>query len=161
MVQSIVGELLDISGYKKEKPFYIAHRFDRVIIGECNDENWKEAAEKGGLLELHIFNSEKEIFFARTDEGIEKYDELEHKLEGGKDCRIGPERRCVERKYELDGKLKSEFGYEAVEVVEYIGFDDGSCEKGDDKDGKCCEYSNLAYIEKTVLKGLIKIKNKR
>lgn len=119
--------------------YYIAHLLDRVLLGKRNDNNYStliNAVDSGELLELHLFNKEREIFISRVDGEYVLYKPLLH-------CESTEEKPVITRYYEIMSGLQTNLKnkYKALEVKEYISYD---------------EESNLAYVEKTVLHSLLK-----
>lgn len=119
--------------------FFIAHLFDRVLIGEKGDKVHKHleyAIENDNVLEVHFFNKIKEIFAIRREDGqLMAYNDLLHNddyLEN-----------IIERSYKLDKVVKDNNGkvkYNILNVKEYIDFDE----------------NDMAYIDKTILYSLEK-----
>lgn len=122
----------DITALEMTDYFFIAHLLDRVLVGRVNEDPHKlllEAIRWNTVLEAHFFNEEKEIFVTRLQDRLVAYSPLEHKKE---------EEQVITRSYQLEEKFRQqggENGYDALEVKEYINYDE--------------DY--LAYVEKTVL----------
>jgi hypothetical protein len=114
--------------------YYIAHLLDRVLLGQEKDDKYdalKQALRDGQVLELHLFNEEKEIFATRADGRYLVYHPLLHKKEY-------TEQPVITRCYELMRGLLKANGMEncRLEMKEYIDYD---------------EESHLAYVKKTIL----------
>ena len=92
---------------------------------DCHGELLK-AIDQGTVLELHLFNEQKEIFAVRRQDELVSYKPPEHETE--------PEDKVITRSYELEEKFKKITGYDTLEVKEYIDYED-----------------HLAYVKKTVL----------
>ncbi len=113
--------------------YFIAHLLDRVLVGRTGEYPYEELLEGirlDTLWEAHFFNSEIEIFVARLQDRLVIYKPLEHE-------KVSKDKVIITRSYQLEERFSSpgETGYDAVEVKEYIDYD---------------EY-NLAYVKKTVL----------
>lgn len=114
--------------------YYIAHLLSKVLLGRNNDENYnilKDEVEKGQLLELHLFNEEKEIFISRVEGQYILYKPMLHN-------EATEHNFVITRNYEIMPGLHTH-RYKGLEVKEYISFD---------KD------SNLAFVDRTVLYSL-------
>ncbi len=114
--------------------YYLAYLFDKVIFGRENDLGYSmlmKAAKEGQVLEIHLFNGEKEVFASRKGEEYVVYDPLFHEK---------PEvnNNVITRYYKLIQGLQdsSNSKYDTLTVKEYISYD---------------EKSYMAYVEKTVL----------
>lgn len=110
--------------------YFIAHLFDRVLVGEKNGFRYDELVEgfdNDCVIEMHLFNPQKEIFVAREQGVLAAYPPMEH--EEGRQ-----ERPVFTRNYWLDKQLTGP--YETLEVKEYVSFD---------------EHHHMACIAKTVL----------
>lgn len=121
-----------------EDYYFIAHLLDRVLLGQSSDpahNTLLRGIKDGMLIEAHFFNQEKELFVVQQGDELMAYRPLEHKEES----------QGVSRIYKLDPKWKKRqgegVGYEALEIREYITND---------------KETNLAYVEKTVLRRLIR-----
>lgn len=114
--------------------FVIAHLFDRVLVGKVRDyrEELQEAVHKDTVLEAHFFNDEQELIVTRVDGQLAWYEPLVHK-----DVPTG---QVITRTYKLEEKFKWQSGYDALEVKEYVAYDE----------------DQLAYVEKTILSKLKK-----
>ena len=133
LIAESLETLLQDSSFTK-KYYYIAHLLDRVLLGkekEGSHNTLVQAARDGQVLELHLFNEEKEIFISRVDGKFIKYNPLFHEYEQQK-------RRVITRCYELMPSLLKANGvanYSGLEVKEYVSYDE----------------NHMAYVEKTVL----------
>jgi len=62
--------------------YFIAHLFDRVLAGYVDDEqDWpklRRAAENNRILELHMFNYEKEVYAVWENGQVVRYEDLVH-----------------------------------------------------------------------------------
>lgn len=113
--------------------YFIAHLLDRVLVGRAKEYPYEvlwEAVERNTVLEVHLFNEQKEIFAVRCQDELVCYQTLEHedRQEDG----------VITRSYRLAENFTKKDGaddYDTLEVKEYIGYDE--------------DY--LAYVEKTVL----------
>ncbi len=119
--------------------YYIAHLLDRVLLGKNNDDNYdtlKGAIDDGQLLELHLFNEEKEIFISRVEGKYIFYKPLQHYEHTG-------EKHVITRNHKIISGLQINAGakYKTLKVKEYISYD---------------EDSHLAFVERTVLHSLLK-----
>lgn len=114
--------------------FVIAHLFDCVLVGKARDyrEDLLEAVHKDTVLEAHFFNDEQELIVTRVDGQLAWYEPLVHK-----DVPTG---QVITRTYKLEEKFKGQSGYNALEVKEYVAYDE----------------DQLAYVEKTILSKLKK-----
>jgi len=129
--------------------FFIAHLFDRILIGKEGmsvHDILIEAINQDSILEVHFFNEEKEIYAARIDDKLVVYDTLMHQKElkkstqssSSSDSESELEEDVIIRSYLLDKEVKDQKGtviYDILQVKEYINYDEG------------CQ----AYIDKTVL----------
>ncbi|OEF97144.1 hypothetical protein BHF68_05985 [Desulfuribacillus alkaliarsenatis] len=122
-----------------KKYFYIVHLLDRVLFGEQNQriqELLTAAILQDEILELHIFNEEKEFFVARNDDGLVAYEPLVH---GTFNCK-SKNKRVITRNYVIEKanqeKANQEKKYKRLVVKEYVDYD---------------EENHLAYVEKTAL----------
>lgn len=117
--------------------YFIAHLFDRVLIGEKGDKAHKQlehAIEKDNVLEVHFFNEIKEIFAVREEGQLLAYNNLLHNDDQ-------PE-NIIERSYKLEKTVKNnEVKYDVLKVRKYIDFDE----------------NDMAYIDKTILYSLEKV----
>jgi hypothetical protein len=119
----------------KNECFYIAHLLDRILVGIKDDKRYdelKQAIADGELLELHLFNEEKEIFIARESNEIWVYEPLFHDEEERKYKKID---RC----YKIDSRFSCDV-YKWLEVREYVEYD---------------KTSHIAYVKRT---GLYKLR---
>ena len=131
MCIELLKEALIGKGFR-DRYYYIAHLLDKVIIGGENDQYFEEvknAVEKCNILELHLFNEEKEIFAVRADGALKVY-----QLDGAKQ---EEEEHVIYRKYKIETAIKK---YRYVETREYIAFD---------------KETHMAYVNRTVLNKLI------
>lgn len=109
--------------------FFIAHLFDRVLVGKTNQSPHEELLEaicQDRVLEVHFFNQQKEIFATRFQDGLLTYQTLNHQE--------GQEDKVITRSYQLEERFKKD-GYATLVVKEYIDYD----------------QDHLAYVGKTVL----------
>ncbi|WP_129600801.1 hypothetical protein [Anaerophilus nitritogenes] len=126
--------------YNMETFNFIAHRLDKVIVGKI-DKNVSEGEEirnqlkEEWLLELHIFNEKKEIFYRRINGGLKPYKVLEHEQDA-ENKRI----KTIDRNYILEKQFQRETQYNMLSIREYIKLD---------------QDSHLPYVDKTVLLDLI------
>ncbi len=126
--------IMEESGFTK-RCYYIAHLLDRVLLGQEQDDKYgelKQALRDGQVLELHLFNEEKEIFVIGTDGQYLVYNDLLHE-ERNKDKPV------ITRCYKLmPGLLRANGMAEnyQLEVKEYIDYD---------------EESHMAYVKKSIL----------
>lgn len=121
-------EEIDIKNY-----YYIAHLFDRILIGkegESTHHELIEAIRNDEILEVHFFNEKKEIYAARVNGKLMVYEPLEH--------RQVEKEKVILRSYRLEEKRRVK--YDTLEVKEYIEYD----------------TDNLAYVDRTVLYQLVK-----
>ena len=129
-----VESIMEESDFTK-RYYYIAHLLDCVLLGQEKDDKYdvlKQALRNGQVLELHLFNEEKEIFATRADGRYLLYHPLLHKKEY-------TEQPVITRCYELmRGLLQADEITDncRLEVKEYIDYD---------------EESHLAYVKKTIL----------
>ncbi|WP_053956482.1 hypothetical protein [Inediibacterium massiliense] len=124
---------------------FIAHRLDQVIVGKI-DKNVSEGEEirnqlkEEWLLELHIFNEKKEVFYRRINGGLKPYKVLEHeKILQEQDTR-NKVVKIIDRNYILEKQFQREKQYNMLSIREYIKLD---------------QDSHLPYVDKTVLLDLI------
>jgi len=113
--------------------YFIAHLFDRILIGKENEyphNELIEAIRNDEILEVHFFNEEKEFYAARIQDKLMAYEPLWHKKV--------PAEQVILRAYQLEEKYQTG-SYDTLEVKEYIRYDD-----------------NLAYVDRTVLHSLVK-----
>jgi hypothetical protein len=125
--------VVDLNDY-----YFIAHTLECVLVGKKCDSSYEKLLKRlkdDTVLELHLFNEEKEIFATRIDGKLLVYQELEHQTD-----QEGKRYKVVEREYMLDDVIQSKTSYEGLIVREYINFDE-NC---------------LAYVDRTVLCKLIK-----
>lgn len=120
--------------------YYIAHLLDRILLGREKDDKYDElrqAFRGGQVLELHLFNEEKEIFATMAEGRYLVYDPLFHEL-------TDEEGRVITRRYKLMPEMQDnkEFSYNQLEVKEYVAKDEKAHAAHED---------HMAYIEKTVL----------
>lgn len=116
---------------------FIVHTLEKVLVGKKCDSSYEkllESLKDDTVLELHLFNEEKEIFATRIDGKLLVYQELEHQTNQERQWY-----KVVEREYKLDGVIQSETSYKGLKVREYINIDE-NC---------------LAYVDRTVLCKLI------
>lgn len=109
------------------QPFFIAHLYDRVLIGCEGDAKFtklEEAVEQDNVLEVHLFNDGVEVYATRLDDRLVAYEALQP-------LNL-PEEQIVERVYQLEPIA---LPYNRVRVKEYIDFDE----------------NNLAYVKQTIL----------
>lgn len=126
--------IMEESGFTK-RYFYIAHLLDRILLGQEKDhkcDELKQAIRDGQVLELHLFNEEKEIFVTRADGQYLVYNHLLHEARN-------ENTPVITRRYELLPCLLQANGMAEncqLEVKEYTDYD---------------EESHLAYVKKTIL----------
>lgn len=130
---------LNIEKLLEDKPFkdryyYIVHLLDCILIGiegEGTHEELKNTLIMNDVLELHLFNEEKEIFISRIDGEFKIYKPMVHK-------ELDENRSVITRRYELDPFLvrNNKVDYIGLELKEYVSYD---------------KESDMAYVEKTVL----------
>lgn len=119
----MISEEILKNGYQ-----FIGHLYDRVILGGAENIGEIEKAEnEDSIIELHLFNKQKEIFYRRVDGVLKKYDDMLHEED---------EDKFITRKYKIS---RESTGYKTLVVREYIGYD---------------EITGMAYVENTVLYGL-------
>lgn len=136
--------IFDIKKLGMENFYFIAHRFDKILIGEKHRRNAKRmsssktheyqelerALADDQIMEIHVFDGKKEIFAVRSDKGLEMYKPLEI-TKGG-----------VEREYRLNKKVfekenkEKRLIYNTLVTREYMRND---------------PETKLAYIDRTVL----------
>ncbi|MBS4534350.1 hypothetical protein GOQ29_01815 [Clostridium sp. D2Q-14] len=133
LVLDSLYSIIDKSSFSN-KYYYIAHLLDRVLLGQSNDDKYNiliQAIKDERVLELHLFNEEKEIFVSRVDGQYIQYKPLLHQEQS-------KEKPVITRYYKLIHNSK--IRYTALKVKEYISYD---------------EDSHMAYVDKTVLHSLI------
>lgn len=115
--------------------FFIAHLFDRLLVGKQNSSQYKELREalnNDQVLEVHFFNGNKEIFASRIGNRLMAYEPLIHSTDPGNE-------QVVERAYRLEKEITIDgVLYDTLVVKDYIEYDE----------------HHHAYVEKTVLYGL-------
>ncbi len=123
----------------KVKYYYIAHLLDKVIIGDNDDDDnqWEELEKAyknkiSCLLEIHLFNEEKEIFAVRVNGVLKEYKEMKHKKEETE--------KVITRSIKIDKSIAKDKKYTKYIAKEYIEYD---------------EVTHMAYVDKTVLYGLV------
>lgn len=137
LVLDSLNSIMEKSSFTKEY-YYIAHLLDRILFGKYNDDGYNtliQAIKNGQVLELHLFNEEKEIFVSRINGQYIEYKPLLHQ-------EPTKEKPVITRCYKLIPGLQvnSKIKYKALKVKEYISYD---------------ENSHMAYVEKTVLHSLV------
>lgn len=109
------------------QPFFIAHLYDRVLVGRKGDADFtklEEAIEQDNVLEVHLFNDGVEVYATRINDHLVAYETLQHlKL---------PKEQVIERVYQLEPIA---LPYNRLRVKEYIDFDE----------------DHLAYVKQTIL----------
>lgn len=109
------------------QPFFIAHLYDRVLVGREGDKAFsklEEAMEQDNVLEVHLFNDGVEVYATRINDHLVAYETLQP-------LNL-PEEQVIERVYKLE---RLACPYNRLRVKEYINFDD----------------DNLAYVKQTIL----------
>jgi hypothetical protein len=109
-------------------PFFIAHLYDRVLVGREGDDSFsklKEAIEQDNVLEVHLFNEGVEVYATRLNDMLVAYETLQP-------LNL-PEEQVIERVYQLEDQFANP--YNRLRVKEYIDFDE----------------NHLAYVKQTVL----------
>jgi hypothetical protein len=109
------------------QPFFIAHLYDRVLVGREGDDSFiklVEAVKQDNVLEVHLFNDGVEVYAARIDDHLVEYETLQP-------LNLANE-QVIERVYKLERLVSP---YNRLRVKEYIDFDD----------------DNLAYVKQTIL----------
>lgn len=124
----------EIEKQMDEKEFnFILHKLDDVIVGVSNKKNYEtldRAIKTKNILELHVFNKTKEIFYTRDSNELVCYEPILHKNDGD----------VIERRYILEKKFRTD-DYNVIVTKEYINYD---------------EETSLAFIEKVGLYDLVK-----
>lgn len=107
--------------------YFIAHLFDRVLLGKNNEPPYHELVKalcEDRVLEAHFFNKDKEIYASRINHQLVAYKPLFHLKEEDKDV--------VTRSYKIEGNKSDR--YNTLTVKEYVGYED-----------------HLAYVKQTIL----------
>ncbi|MFP7285690.1 hypothetical protein SFC15_05590 [Shouchella clausii] len=109
------------------QPFFIAHLYDRVLVGRKGDDSFyklEEAMEQDNVLDVHLFNDGVEVYATRINDHLVAYETLQP-------LNLSKE-QVIERVYELELLARP---YNRLRVKEYIDFDE----------------NHLAYVKQTIL----------
>jgi len=120
--------------------FFIVHLLDGVLVGEqCiqAQEMLIKALSVNEIIELHIFNEEKEYFASRVNGQLVLYKPLEHKAETAEEnnTRVITRNYIIEKARNKDSEKHFNKHFKKLVVKEYVEYDE----------------FYLAYVDKTVL----------
>ncbi|MNI40360.1 hypothetical protein D3C76_313250 [compost metagenome] len=124
---------LKLEQFNTQCYFFIAHLYDRVLVGTTLDteqeqtghyEELQKALKQNLVLEVHFFNHDEEVYAAQKGGKLVVYEPLRHNTD--------EQAEVITRSYVIESQYSSL--YKTLVIKEYIDYED-----------------NLAYVKQTIL----------